>query len=353
MTGPAVHGTFADLFGDAELAAQFTPFALTADMLAVEAALSRAVGHAGLLSQDVAEAAARAIEGAAPDAEALALGTLRDGLPVPALVAELKRQISPELHPAVHPHSTSQDILDTALMRALARCNRVILARAASLDEDLEALDAHHGTAPLMARTRMQAALPVTASHRIAQWRAPLGAAAARLAALRPDLERVQLGGPVGDRRGYGAQGDAVERHMADALGLHPAGACWHTDRSAVMTYGSGLATLAAALGKLGQDVALMAQQGVGEIKIAGGGASSAMPHKANPIGAETLVTLARLTAGHLGTLQGAMVHEQERSGSAWMLEWLVLPQLVTATGAALRTATALVASIERVGDRP
>ncbi len=39
----------------------------------------------------------------------------------------------------------------------------------------------------------------------------------------------------------------------------------------------------------------------------------------------------------------GALVHENERSGAAWTLEWLVLPQLVVAAGAALRTALSLV----------
>jgi 3-carboxy-cis,cis-muconate cycloisomerase len=45
-----------------------------------------------------------------------------------------------------------------------------------------------------------------------------------------------------------------------------------------------------------------------------------------------------------------AQVHEFERSGAAWTLEWLTLPQLVMATGAGLRIALELVASIEGMG---
>jgi len=70
------------------------------------------------------------------------------------------------------------------------------------------------------------------------------------------------------------------------------------------------------------------------------------MPHKSNPVKAEILVTLARFNAGQVGLLHQALVHEYERSGSAWTLEWMVLPQIVEATGAALRIANELVIQV-------
>jgi 3-carboxy-cis,cis-muconate cycloisomerase len=86
------------------------------------------------------------------------------------------------------------------------------------------------------------------------------------------------------------------------------------------------------------------------EIALAGGGGSSAMPHKQNPVAAEMLVTLARFNAAQLGGLAQSAVHEQERSGAAWTLEWLILPQMVVACGASLRLAGDLVSSIRRLG---
>ena len=44
------------------------------------------------------------------------------------------------------------------------------------------------------------------------------------------------------------------------------------------------------------------------------------------------------------------MVHEQERSGAAWSLEWLLLPQMLVNTGASLRSALALLESVTRIG---
>ena len=109
------------------------------------------------------------------------------------------------------------------------------------------------------------------------------------------------------------------------------------------------LAAITGSLGKIGQDIALMADRG-DEIVLEGGGSSSAMPHKQNPVAAEMLVTLARFNAAQLGGLAQAAVHEQERSGAAWTLEWLILPQMVTACAAALRLAGQLLPAIRRFG---
>ncbi len=45
-----------------------------------------------------------------------------------------------------------------------------------------------------------------------------------------------------------------------------------------------------------------------------------------------------------------ALLHEQERSGAAWTLEWLILPSMVVATAAASRLAAELTAQIESLG---
>ena len=70
------------------------------------------------------------------------------------------------------------------------------------------------------------------------------------------------------------------------------------------------------------------------------------MPHKANPVAAEALVSLARLTSRLSGAAQEAMLAGHERDGAAWTLEWLSLPQLCVASAAALRHAEAQVASL-------
>jgi 3-carboxy-cis,cis-muconate cycloisomerase len=74
------------------------------------------------------------------------------------------------------------------------------------------------------------------------------------------------------------------------------------------------------------------------------------MPHKQNPVAAEILVALARFNATQLSGMHQALVHEQERSGAAWTLEWLLLPQMVAATAGALARAQSLCGQIETIG---
>jgi 3-carboxy-cis,cis-muconate cycloisomerase len=74
------------------------------------------------------------------------------------------------------------------------------------------------------------------------------------------------------------------------------------------------------------------------------------MAHKQNPVKAEVLVTLARYNASLLSALHNAAVHEQERSGAAWTLEWLVLPQMICAAAGAARVARDLLESVESIG---
>ena len=123
----------------------------------------------------------------------------------------------------------------------------------------------------------------------------------------------------------------------------------WQAQRDPIVALGNLLALIAGTLGKIGMDVTLLAQNEVAAVTLAGGGGSSAMAHKSNPVNAEVLVALARQVAGLSGTLNQALVHENERSGAAWTLEWLTLPTMLVSTGASLRLAQKLVEQIRVV----
>ncbi len=330
------------LAGDPELEALFADAADLAAMLRFESALAEAQAAAGMIPAEAAARIAETCATFAPDWAALRVGFARDGVVVPDLVRQLRAAVGEPHGRHLHRGATSQDVVDTGLALRLVWALDVFDARLDALDAGLAALSARDGAAPLMAQTRMQRALPFTAADKVDTWRGPIPRHRARLADLRPRLIRLQLGGPVGTRAELGRHAEAVAGHMAGRLGLADAPA-WHSQRDGMVEFGQWLALVCGSLGKMGQDVALMVQNEVGSARLAGGGTSSAMAHKSNPVPAELLVALARLTAGLSGTLATAMVHENERSGAAWTLEWLVLPRLAVAAGAALRTAASLV----------
>jgi len=330
---------------DAEIAAHLSGEAEISAILRFETALAEAEAEVGLIAQDAADAVAAAIARFKPDYDVLAAGLAEDGVVVPALLRQLRESIGEPHASALHFGATSQDAADTGLMLRLAAIIPILLERTAAMEKTLAAISESQGDLHILAHTRMQAALPFTVRDKIATWAGPLARQRALLDRMRTRLLVAQLGGPVGDRAAFQGKGEALARRVAASLDLGVAEP-WHSQRDTIVEFGSLLAILSGALGKFGMDVALAAQSEVCAIRLAGGGGSSSMPHKMNPVKAELLVALARYNAGLAGTLQQAMLHENERSGSAWTLEWLVLPQMLTTTGKSLLIARALADEI-------
>ena len=326
----------AALAGDADTENLLSGEAQVAALLAVEKALAGASADCGWISDDAAAAVGAAIDGFVPDWANLAEGMAQDGVVVPALVRQLRSRVAEPHRAALHRGATSQDIIDTGLMLQLAQAFDLFEARLTALLERLDALAASDGERELMAHTRMQVALPTTWGAKLASWRDPLQRHLRALGAMRRSLLVVQLGGPVGDRSSFEGHGDALAAALAKRLDLGLA-APWQATRDPIVGLGNLLALISGSLGKIGADIALLAQNEVGAVQLAGGGGSSAMAHKSNPVNAEVLVALARANAGLAGTLQQAMLHEYERSGAAWTLEWLTLPPMLVNTGASLR----------------
>ncbi|MET0529868.1 MAG: 3-carboxy-cis,cis-muconate cycloisomerase [Microvirga sp.] len=348
MTEALTYPLLNALVGDEEVGALFSNEAELAAMLRVEVALADAQAEIGLIGQDAANQILKASGSFTPDWQKLAEGLAQDGVVVPQFVKQLRATVGEPHAKAVHLGATSQDIIDTALILRLKSIIEIIDSRIDRLIETLHAIKARNGSLPLMAHTRMQQALPFTVADKIDTWMQPLERHREALQSLAPRLLVVQLGGPVGTRGELQGRGDAVADAMAERLGLGYAPS-WHSQRDRIGEFSSFLSLLSGTLGKLGQDIALMAQNEVAEVRLASGGGSSAMPHKSNPVPAEVLVTLSRFNAGLLGTLHQALVHENERSGAAWTLEWLVLPQMVIATAAGLKKAEILLGQISFV----
>ncbi|MBB4955207.1 3-carboxy-cis,cis-muconate cycloisomerase [Agrobacterium vitis] len=342
------HPFLSGLFGDEEMAAYFTAEADIAAMLRFETALARAQSQQGVIEDEDAQAITAGLSGFQPDMPALKRATARDGVVIPELVKQMRKAVGGKAAEKLHFGATSQDAIDTSLMLRLNAAALVLDQRLAACIAAFTQLDQTFGQSALMGYTRMQPAIAMTVSARIAAWSAPLHRHRQRLAALLADGFTVQFGGAVGTLEKLGNKGDAVRSALARDLEL-TAAVQWHSQRDRIVELADLLSLISGSLGKFGQDIALLAEVGK-EIQLSGGGGSSAMPHKQNPVAAETLVTLARFNAVQVSGLHHSLVHEQERSGAAWALEWMLLPQMTVATGAATRTALQLIGSIVRLG---
>lgn len=340
---PFDHPLLSSLLGDEEVAACFSLEADLAEMLAFERALAEAEAEEGVIPAAAAAAIGAAIGGFAPDLQGLRAGVAQDGVVIPALVRQLRGAVGPEHGGYVHFGATSQDAIDTSLALRLARVSEILARRLDGLVARLDALNARDGDHPVMAHTRMQAAIPVPASRKIRSWRDPLHRDRQRLDAVAEEVRVLSFGGAAGTLDKLGEAAGPVAHRLGQALGLRALPRPRHSERDGIVAFASWLSLMSGSLGKLGQDVALAAQSEVGEVKLASGGGSSAMPHKVNPVGAETLVALARFNATLVAGMHQSLVHENERSGAAWTLEWMLLPQMAVAAGAATATAQRLL----------
>lgn len=314
-------------------------------MLEVEAQLALAQADCGLIPKDAALAIAQAATKIKIDPATLAADTGSAGVPVPALVQALKQSLPKEYARWVHFGATSQDIVDTALVLNCRELLKLYESRLSQVIEQLRELASTHRDTLIAGRTRTQQAVPMSFGLKVANWLAPLLRQQARLHELKPRLLKLQLAGAVGTLSAMQDQAVAISEKLAVRLDL-AVGHNWHTQRDSVVELANWLALTTGLLGKMGQDWLLLGQTEVGELSFSNGGGSSTMPQKCNPVSAELLVTLARHNASQIGQMHQAMLHEHERSGSGWTLEWLVLPTMLMATAVALHHSSDALAHI-------
>lgn len=346
-------------FARDSFARALSPDAFVRAMLDFERALAEAEGDAGVIPPEAARIIASACADLSPAPETLAREGKRSGsLAVPLVKALTERVAGMDGRAAafVHYGSTSQDVLDTALVLCLKPClaeaDHMLAASVSRLADHAR----RHAAVVMLGRTLMQPATPITAGVKIARWAAALNRCRRRLAEARERALCVQLGGAVGTLDALGAQRASVRRGVAKRLGLNEAPA-WHDQRDDLLRAMAELAILTETVGKVARDVALLSQAEIGEMlespPVKGVGGSSAMPHKRNPVACLQALTAAQRAPGLMATLLSASVGEHERALGGWQAELVAIPELVDVAGSALdaleRIAAGLVVNAERM----
>jgi len=277
--------------------------------------------------------------------------------PVHPLVEAIRVAVGPPHDEFVHRGATTQDIMDTASMLVARRALAPILDDLTAAADVAARWADEHRDAPMMGRTLLQQAVPMTFGLKAAGWLSGLDAALVRLHAARSTVA-VQLGGAAGTLAGLPAN---PVRDFAERLGLAVPDLPWHAERSRIADLAAALGIAAGAAGKIARDVTLLAQTEVAEIAEAAPGGSTAMAHKRNPVAAISVLAAATQAPGLVATLLAAMIAEHERAAGAWHAEWRPLRELLICTGSAaawLRAClsgltidtAAMLAAVDRAG---
>ncbi|MBY0289924.1 MAG: 3-carboxy-cis,cis-muconate cycloisomerase [Mycobacteriaceae bacterium] len=322
--------------------------AFLAAMVAVEQAWLDALIGAGIAPEEARSDLGECL--ADGDLEAIARGADADGNPVSGLVALLRVRTGQQTAQWLHRGLTSQDVVDTALMVCVRDAVDRVRKEVADQVRALSRLAETHSATTMLARTLTQAALPSTVGVKMARWLSAVLDAAEPLAELRVP---VQAGGAAGTLAAAVELSGSVEGaislsdSLAVALGLTPAPP-WHTTRSAMTKIGDALVSCCDAWGYIAADVATGSRPEIGEFAESGGGGSSTMPHKSNPVRA-VLIRRTAITAAPLAaTLHTASaLSVDERSDGAWHAEWATLRTLARRTVVAAAHATELLAGLQ------
>ncbi len=344
-----------NLFGSRTIRTVFEARAVIERYLEVEIALAEVEAELGLIPAEAGAAIASQLAIDRIDLEKFAEDVERVGFPIVPLLEQIAQVIPNNYGEYAHWGATTQDIMDTALVLQMRESFGHIKDGLRELRRILAAHADRHRSALMIGRSQLQHALPITFGLKAATWLSMIQRHAARLAQLEHRLYVVQLGGAAGTLAALGTNGEAVQRALAAKLGLGITPTPWHTARDSLAEAISFLANLSASLGKIGQDIVLLAQSDVREVReraVPGRGTSSAMPQKHNPISAQLLTVIASGVADHSGSMLRASVHDHERASGRWMREWQIVPEAFVLTGGALDVAVDLLEGLEIDAER-
>ena len=295
---------------------------LEVELLATEA-------HAALGVVPAADAAACRARAPVVDGEFVAAVAERERTTdhdVAAFVDVVQERIGAPASAWVHYGLTSSDVVDTALCWALRDACDLLLGGVTELLRTLVGVARLHRDTAMIGRTHGVHAEPTTFGTKVALWALQLDRDRSRLESAREAVAVCKLSGAVGT---YSNVDPAVEDHVGAALGLQPVPATQVIARDRHAEFLWACSATAATCELMAVELRHLQRTEVAEVLEGfkeGQKGSSAMPHKRNPISAETISGLARVVRANLqaGLQDVALWHERDISHSS--VERVVLP---------------------------
>jgi len=249
----------------------------------------------------------------------------------------------------VHWGSTTQDIIDTGMVLQLRDGMAIIIDEVDDLIEILAGLARKHRSDAMAGRTHWQHALPITFGFKVALWVEELYRHRERLVRSRDANMVVQVGGAAGTLAALGEHAAAIQKGVAERLGLAVPPAPWSSLRDGLAELVSNIGLLAATIERIDTELGRLSSTEIAEIaepRTATQVGSSAMPQKRNPINTERAAANCKIVRGLVPVMQSLMVINHERDMSATAAEWLLLPQCMITMDGALELTHRVVAGL-------
>ena len=266
---------------------------------------------------------------------------------VAAFVDVLQQRIGMPAGAYIHHGLTSTDVVDTAWCWALRDASNLIIDELEKLIDVATDLARAHRSTLMIGRTHGIHAEPTTFGAKVALWVLQLRRDLGRWRSARDAVAVCKLSGAVGT---YSNIDPAVERFVGESLGLEPVPATQVISRDRHAEFLWACASLGTTAESIAVELRHLQRTEVNEVREGfsrGQKGSSAMPHKRNPISAETITGLSRVLRGNLqaGLQDVALWHERDISHSS--TERIVLPDSALLAFYVTRRLRSLLANLE------
>jgi adenylosuccinate lyase len=329
----------ANIFGDAARMQRWVEI----ELLATEAQEQLGVVPQGIAAQcrELAPVVDQAFVDAVAERERI---TNHD---VAAFVDVLQESIGFPAGSYIHHGLTSTDVVDTGWCWALRDAMLIILDEMTELLSVTTALAHEHRDTLTIGRTHGIHAEPTTFGVKVALWTLQLRRDEERLRNALDGIAVCKMSGAVGT---YSNIDPSVEEYVGNALNLTPTPATQVVARDRHAEYMWACASLGTTIESIAVELRHLQRTEVNEVREGfskGQKGSSAMPHKRNPISAETLSGLSRVLRGNLQVaLQDVPLwHERDISHSS--AERIVLPDSSMLAYYMVRRLTSLLTNLE------
>jgi 3-carboxy-cis,cis-muconate cycloisomerase len=341
---------FGNMFGTQAMREVWSDENRTRKYLDIEAALARVQARLGIIPQEAAEEIVRNCRLEKIDMAKLAARTQAVGYPVLPVVSQIVANCADDLGQWCHWGATTQDITDTATVLQMREGLALIDAELQKLSASLAQLAKRHRDTPMVGRSNLQQATPITFGYKMAAILAGVERHRERLKQLAPRVLMGEFAGASGTLASLEKGALETQEGLMKELGLAQPPIAWHTMRDTVAEVGCFLGLVTGTLGKIAMDVKLLMQTEVAEVYepfAHGRGSSSTMPQKRNPISCLYIHACAGVVRQHVAALLDANVADHERSTGPWEIEWIVLPEAFVLAAGALHQTNFIMAGLE------
>jgi 3-carboxy-cis,cis-muconate cycloisomerase len=322
----------------------------TQKYLDIEGALAKVQGRLGLIPAEAADEIVSHCRLEEIDLEKLREQTERIGYPVLGVVSQLAALCRDKLGGFCHWGATTQDITDTATVLQIRESLELVEADLAAISAAMVKLAREHRDTPIIGRSNLQQAIPVTFGYKIAGLLSAIERHRDRLDQLRERVLVGEFAGAAGTLASLEKGAMATQAGLCAELGLKQPLIAWHTIRDNIAEVGAFLGLVGGTLGKVSMDIKLLMQTEVGEVFepfAPGRGSSSTMPQKRNPVSSCYTHAAISVVRQHAAALMDAMVADHERATGAWQIEWIVLPEAFCLMAGALKQTRFVLEGLE------